>query len=316
MSPAEKALARILFQREIYRRDGQAFEDFFSRIMEYHNSNFNQIKPQGPIGDRKNDGYDRTTGTYHQVYAPEDVKETVSTAVTKARKDFTGMKAFWEALCPIRSYRFVYNDKYQGVYPTIEAELAAIKRDHNLEECGTLAAKDLEDIALNLTDDKIIAVIGFVPDPTHIQQVRFSVLDEVIRHVMSQQSPVTPGQIFSAPNFEEKIKFNGLSKVTGALLATGSFQRGAVDEYFSLNSAWARQSLRDTFSQGYASALAAIPDGQLEPPARGDLIFFEILQQALPPEATKAHQDAALVLMAYYFESCDIFEDPGINKRS
>jgi len=40
-----------------------------------------------------------------------------------------------------------------------------------------------------------------------------------------------------------------------------------------------------------------------------NLIFFDVLNSVVP-DNSKRTQDAALVLMAYFFESCDIFEDP------
>ena len=41
-----------------------------------------------------------------------------------------------------------------------------------------------------------------------------------------------------------------------------------------------------------------------------DDVFMYIYKLSLPPDATKAHADAVMTLMAYYFECCDIFESP------
>jgi uncharacterized membrane protein len=45
--------------------------------------------------------------------------------------------------------------------------------------------------------------------------------------------------------------------------------------------------------------------------------FFDLLEQVTPPLLPRvlkreraAAQEAAIVVMAYYFEACDIFEDP------
>ena len=48
----------------------------------------------------------------------------------------------------------------------------------------------------------------------------------------------------------------------------------------------------------------------------GDLVFFRLADEMTPPlRSTKEYQaaavqDAVFVVMAYYFEACDIFEDP------
>jgi hypothetical protein len=58
-------IVRLIFRNKIYSCDGTAFEAFFSQIMQCHNPNFRQVKPQGQYGDRKNDGFDSATGTYY-----------------------------------------------------------------------------------------------------------------------------------------------------------------------------------------------------------------------------------------------------------
>ena len=49
-------IVRLMFQTKVYSCDGAAFESFFTHIMQRHNRNFQQVKPQGQYGDRKNDG--------------------------------------------------------------------------------------------------------------------------------------------------------------------------------------------------------------------------------------------------------------------
>ena len=129
MTHQEKALARKLFKLKVHENDGNAFEQLFTQIMNYAHSGFKQIKPQGQIGDRKNDGYVPSLGHYYQVYAPENptAKQTQATAVTKAKDDFQGLIDAWHKTHPIKGYRFVFNDKYRGSFPTIEQDLADIK---------------------------------------------------------------------------------------------------------------------------------------------------------------------------------------------
>lgn len=78
LTPDDLYIARLLFQLEIYKRNGQDFENLFSKVMRLSNNEFIQVKPQGQFGDRKNDGFIKSSGTYYQVYAPENAstKET------------------------------------------------------------------------------------------------------------------------------------------------------------------------------------------------------------------------------------------------
>lgn len=135
----------------------------FVKIMAYAHRKFRPVKAQGRTGDKSNDGFDSQSGTYYQVYAPDDIRKTQGDALKKLKRDFRGLKVFWDNLYPVKRYFFVINDKYQGVSPTIEAELVAIKTKHSLTEADVFLAKDLEETLFNLSDDKGISVIGHVP---------------------------------------------------------------------------------------------------------------------------------------------------------
>ncbi len=73
MTTEEITLARIFFENKVRKSDGNAFEDLFTQIMNYAEPDFEQIKPWGNIGDRKNDGFIRSKGIFYQVFAPEDI---------------------------------------------------------------------------------------------------------------------------------------------------------------------------------------------------------------------------------------------------
>ena len=95
MDKQEKALARYLFQLKVHKANGQKFEDLFTSIMNYAEPGFRQIKAWGNIGDRKNDGYIKSTETYFQVFAPEDIGKSYPNAIKKLETDFAGLKKQW-----------------------------------------------------------------------------------------------------------------------------------------------------------------------------------------------------------------------------
>lgn len=309
MNRDERALARFMFKYKVLTSDGQAYEDFFVDIMQRGNTNFIGVKPQGKIGDRKNDGYDKKTGCYYQVFAPEDPKLKSQNAVKKLVTDFAGLYKHWNKVTPVKEFYFVFNDKYNGSFPTIETDLAKIKKTHKLNNCASFLAKHLEERLFALADDEIIAVVGFVPDPENILTLDYSVLTEVIAHVLKQKSQLEPSKLLSAPDFSEKIKFNGLGLQTSALLTSASYQVGIVDKYFELNSDFTKQELRDTINDLYKDALAKDFSGDTSGVNKSDLVFLDILY-SIAPDKNQTTVNAALVVMAYFFESCDIFEDP------
>ncbi len=308
MNVDEGMLCRIMLQNRVAYSDGQAYEDLFSKIVGKSRPNFVQVKPQGKVGDRKNDGYDKAVGHYFQVFAPENPKLSCAKAVAKLKTDFKGLNDYWQKVTPVKSFSFVFNDKYAGTFPEIETNLKAIKDEHKLSDCDCFLAKHLEDVLFNLGDADIFTIIGKPPNHENIASVDFSILKEVIDHILLLEQPVPAQSQLVAPNFDEKIQVNGLTTVVAGLLNTGSYQSGALTSYFSLSSNFARQLLRDKLNGLYLEAKQFM-DGTPAYPHKADVVFFRILER-MSPNGNQPARDAAVIIMAAFFETCDIFEDP------
>ena len=69
MTKDERYIATLQFQNKVLKSSGNSYEELFTCVMQQANPYFTQVKPQGSWGDKKNDGFDPTTGTYYQVYA-------------------------------------------------------------------------------------------------------------------------------------------------------------------------------------------------------------------------------------------------------
>lgn len=304
MDNARKTIARILFQNKIHKANGQKFEDMFTAILNYAESDFQQIKPWGCIGDRKCDGYIRSKGIFYQVFAPEEIGKSYVSVVTKIEKDFNGLVSQWN---PVNEFYFVINDKYLGVNADCEQKLQKVKSDNNLLSAGFLTAKDLENLLFGLSDDQIFLVVGFLPDPIHLKTINYSILNEVIEFVM--KSPLSNCAVnkSTVPDWDEKVKFNQLSSISSNSLSNGYLQIGALENYLKNNGKFLATELQKRLYQIYH-------DEKIKNKI-GDGLFWAVVNEA-SPKAESMYQAAVIVLMAKYFESCDIFEDPaGKNKK-
>ncbi len=307
MNNVDRYIARVIFVNKVLRADGQSYEDLFAAVLTKSNPNFRPVKPQGKFGDRKNDGFDQVNGIYHQVYAPEDATQKEKETIDKLEADFNGLKAYWDTICPIREFYFVLNDKFKGAYASLDAELSKIQKKHSLNVVGPYLAKDLENTLFALQDDAIFAVIGHPPTPDRIENLQYASLNDVIDYLFKVSKAVTRSDVLQAPDFDEKIKFNKLSSGTAALLATASFQGGSVERYFELNSNFAKENLKRVLSSLYSDALQKF--AHITDDTKNDHVFFEILEQAYPSGGF-SYQNSVLILMAHFFETCDIFEPP------
>jgi len=296
MNVQEKTLARSLFQNKILKADGQAFEDIFTAIMDYAETGFLSIKPWGNIGDRKNDGYIKSKGIFYQVYAPEDIRKSYRDAVNKLKTDFAALKTQWS---PINEFYFVVNDKYKGINADCEKTIEEIKETHDLNNAGFLTAKDLENKLFTLDDDQVLEITGFIPDPANIKTLDYSVLNEVIGHIMRLPLNKSDKSKIVLPVWDEKIKFNGLSEAVSQLLNHGFYQIHTLNEYLLNNGDFLADSLRDKMNEIYLKE---------KENNTGDDLFWAIVNCASPREENM-YQTSAIVIMSKYFETCDIFEE-------
>lgn len=281
------------------------------RIMQHHNPNFRPVKPQGRKGDGGNDGYDDKTGTYHQVYGPEYLENVQKQAVEKLQTNFQRLYKEWQESTPIQHYYFVINDKYKGTYPDIEKAIAELRKQYGEITFGIMLAKDVEAIFMGLQEDGMTDIIGSIPDPMKISSIDYSVMNEVISHIMNYVGTAIQENYEYEPNFDKKIEFNALSRYVSSILEAKVRDSYILDEYFRRNSEYTRNEIRDRFRTLYEQAKIETQDTSIEHINIPDLVFFHIVSKA-SPDPKQAIKDAVYVLMAYYFAACDIYEEPTI----
>ncbi len=306
MTKEEKYISRILLKSRFYQADKQAFEDLFTKIKQSEDGDFKQVKPQGRLGDGKCDGFNAVKEEYYQVYAPEELSGNQATMLSKMDSSICGLIKFWqEKDFKVSKFFYVVKDDYKNVYSLLYTNAKAIATNHKIK-CEILICKDLEDTFLKLDEDKMIDILGgIIPDPLNITNVEYGVMQEVIAFLLQSNAPRIKEEIPTHPNFEKKIIFNSLSKALADFLNAGQRQNFVIKDYFELNSKFIKEELRQIFNNTYKQAVLEIPESD----TKNDEIFQFIVDKSSPKDNFAFH-NAVYVLMAYYFEYCDIFETP------
>ena len=308
MEKEDRYVAKILFKNRVFQYKGQQFEDFFVAIMTKANSEFQAVKAYGKIGDQKNDGFIPSTGTYYQVFAPEDLKkrQTITDAVQKLERDFTGLYKNWNHICKLQKFYFVINDKYEGVSPKLTQKVLELGRNPLYSDISInlFTAKDLEKVFEKLEMSEIQDIVGFIPNVSS-EIIEYDSLQEVITYLLNAELPESEDGKLIVPDFSEKIKFNNLSIQINTKLMTGSYQEGILKRYFNENPG-INELLRGKFHAMYEKACEVISD---DCENASDSRFYYILENSAPKK-TIAIYTCVEVLMAYYFTTCDIFEEP------
>ncbi|MCF6317867.1 MAG: hypothetical protein L3J83_01090 [Proteobacteria bacterium] len=296
MNTQERTLARKQFQLKIYESNGQAFEDLFIQIMNYHKSDFQSIKPWGNIGDRKNDGYIRSKGVFFQVFAPEEITKSYVKVVNKLVADFNGLNKHWS---PINEFYFVVNDKYLGVNADCDQTMQKLAQDFNLKNAGFKTPKDLENILFSLDDDQILMVIGNLPDPANIN-LDYSIMSEIIGYLMNLSLVSTNDSSLIYPDWDKKIIFNELGELEATYLNNGYMQIGSLDSYLNNQSNFFADKVKDKIREVYVNCSAN---------SSGNDLFWKMVA-VISPNIGSAFQSSVIILIAKYFETCDVFEEP------
>ena len=298
--------AQILFKNKALSSDGQAYEDLFIRTMEEISTSFQPVKPQGSLGDKKNDGFDFATGEYYQCYAPEDLSKNITTAVNKLQKSADGLVGYWDSISKVKKIYFVVNDNYKGSYPEIHQKLAELRTQYVGIEFELLRAKDLERKILSLDVDTIQRIIGFLPDP-QTNPLDPDYLTEVLRHLMNFESDfqLMENDLPDKLDFTKKIKQNELSGYIENHLNIAHYSIYQVEKYFKYNSDFEKDELQKKFITLYQQEVENV--GSTED--KSNIIFTNLFNKICPRE-NQSVKMAVLILMAYYFEACDIFEEP------
>jgi hypothetical protein len=307
MNREEKHIARVKFQNKLLSSDKQAYEDLFTKVMQLYDLNFQPIKPHGKEGDKKCDGFNKTTGQYYQVYAPEDLDGKEKTALDKLESTIIGLFEYWQSISPIKEFYYVIKDDYKGAYPSLHLQLANIKRMYKIEKADVFLCKDLENILLQLSDDDVIEILGgILPNVANLTNIDVSSLGEVIVHLLNSERKPKEERFPDDPNFDKKIRFNNLSDEYASQLKSAYLQTYIIDEYFTYQGSFLKQDLKLVFSEFYSNSQVEVPEAIEN---RSDIIFEKIWDKASPNNKIP-YRNASLVLMSHYFESCDIFEEP------
>ncbi len=308
MTSEEHYIARILFKNRILESNGQNFEDLFVDIMTKSDIDFQAVKAYGNIGDKKNDGFVKSTGTYYQVFAPEDIgnSKTIYDAVNKLENDFRGLVSNWDDVCKIRKFFFVINDKYAGIAPPILEKVIELNKSDEFSEIeiDIFSSKNLEVVFDTLDDSQVYDIVGYIPKQD-MPLLEYEALQETVSYLINIELDDFEVDNLVVPDFDEKIKFNGLSKTVSDKLISASYQEGMLLKYFNENPGY-NSILQKKFHAIYEKSKIEVKDSV---DGFADRRFFFILGESCN-KRTMSIVTSVLVLMAHYFISCDIFEEP------
>ena len=260
-----------------------------------YKADFMACRPWGNQGDRKNDGFLKSERRFFQVYAPNKMK--AKKATDKITEDFEGAKVHWGK--HFDKWTFVHNAT-DGLPPHVQELLLDFEKANpgiSLEPWGL---EELMRVFRCLSPEDRASWLGHAPTEETKAKLGFKDLRVVLESLAGKAAPsgaavkpVPPG----------KIEANDLSESVATLIKNGMTKAPLVSDFLDK---WHDETLGERLAVAFHKEYEHLR-GSIQP----NRIFSE-LQAWVGGNSLGApeHQMAVLAVLAYYFERCDIFEEP------
>jgi hypothetical protein len=258
-------------------------------------ADFEEVRPYGRFGDLKCDGRRVSTKSIFQCYAPDTMKE--SDLIAKVDEDFHGARSHWAD--DMAEWIFVHNDG-RGLPPNAVQHLDSLRNIHAPLKIETWSEPELFSLVMSLDLGALQALFGPAASIAIVDRLVMADLVPIIEALQRQDPNV--GEPPLTPPSPEKLAKNALSEETAVLLRMGRRKSGLVETFFRKSP---RPDLGERIAEAFRLRYADLK--ALDLPA--DTIFKH-LQDYAGMNGEPKRQGAALAVLAYFFDNCDIFEDP------
>ncbi|PIS38358.1 MAG: hypothetical protein COT35_01245 [Nitrospirae bacterium CG08_land_8_20_14_0_20_52_24] len=292
----QQAFYEQKFENAFLRAKGSEFQTFFEKLMGLaYKADFMACRPWGNRGDRKNDGFIKSERRLFQVYAPNEMTEAKATA--KIQEDFEGAKAYWGT--HFDKWVFAHN-AVNGLPPHVQKVLLDFEAQNAGITVEPWGLEEFRAIFRRLTLDDMQLWFGIVPTDETKARLGFKDLQVVLETIASRT--VIHGQaVKDVPR--GKIEANALSESVATLLKAGMAKAPLVKDFFYQ---WHDITLGERIATSFRTKYEALY-GEFSP----NQIFAELQGWAGGGErGSPDHEISVLTVIAYFFERCDIFEEP------
>ena len=298
MDEVQVAFYRVLSRVAFLEKKGTEFQDWFVRLAGYaFGSDFEAVRPYGKHGDLKCDGRRVSTRTVFQCYAPYQQKERELNI--KIEEDFRGAHEHWGAW--MLEWALVHNET-RGLPASSIKLLDRLRQNHPNVKIEVWTEPSLQNLAADLPLHAQQTLFGYAPSKTGVETLMLEDIKPVV-DALQRMDPV-PGEEPLTPPSVDKLARNSLSEDAAGLLSLGRRKEAMVEVWFNKSpNAELGERVAEAFRRRYA---------ELKANERSSDGIFTHLQQYAGGDGEPAQQCAALAVLSYFFERCDIFEDPEI----
>ncbi|MEH0970248.1 ABC-three component system protein [Micromonospora sp. CPCC 205546] len=276
-----------------------AFENFFHGLMCLRHSDFVDVRTHGNIGDLSADGLRLHDARLYACYAPEVFD--ASKVKSKFESDLAGALAKRPGEFDV--FVFVHNDA-RGLHPEVTRLLSQARKAHDTLEFEQMGPRHMLRELYKLVKHEIEDLFGAeikVHDVVYgmgLDDLR-PLLDHLIEHRRRGATPAPAGEVSDL-----KMDYNRLDDDHRELLRLGMRHTYLIEQYYgTIDDVTERDEVAVDFNEYYRSVAQ-------EYDAPED-VFRKLQEYVAGNERGALSMERALwVVLAYFFERCDIFREP------
>jgi hypothetical protein len=302
MTPHQQWQWQALLELKLRRLHGDAFQDFFSTVMErLHGDDFVRVRAFGRRGDKGCDGYLLSSSQLFQCYGKlHDAALDVRAVVKKMGDDYA--KAATQLAAIIKEWHFVHN-LFDGAPVEATLKLKEMEGTNAHHRFGIIGPPGFEKRVFSLDEAHIVELLGPAATAEDTQNMRMEEVSELVRAVIAsiEQPDLGDGPVGTVPH--DKLEFN---KITGAwrhLLESAFRNAPYVQDYIDRHQdVEVGTRLAKVFRIRY-------DDLKVQGLTPNEIMMHLYERITGIGRVSAQRQVAAQALLAYLFEACDIFED-------
>ncbi len=296
----DRAIATLLLRSRLSVLSEGAFEDFFHSLMAASEPTYIPIRTAGSLGDEGADGLLLLGEKLHACYGPQVFN--ASKVIEKFWSDLAKAKA--KRSGQFKVFVFAHND-LRGVHPTVSGELVSAKRQNRELGFEVMGLRQHREVMLGLPREKIEDVLG-CPLPTGERTFNVGIEDltPLLDHLVGLRSESPTGKV--KPVSRHKMKFNGIDSDLRRDLVRALPSSYHIEQYYEHRRI---ATERDEVAKAMTREYLRIKDEYDDPEEiMWHLENYVVGNVSRPPKIRRA----ATVILAHFFETCDIFAEPTV----
>lgn len=293
----ERMSLRPVLWAKLHDLTGNAFQEFFQDLMSLCTPGFVDVRTHGNMGDLASDGLDLHNGKLYACYAPET--PDASATVSKFNSDLAGAVA--KRSGQFSTFVFVHND-VRGTHPEISAALAKARNEHPQLQFEAMGMRHFRDLLGPIARPSVEALVVVQLPLQHEVTIGLQEMEELLTFLAAQRLSSDSVMSLEAVS-SQKLAYSDLSEETRAELRDAMRFSTVIDDYYRDRiDVTERDEVAARFHAEYVEASTPGSDPE------DILLRVRIFLAGSRMSRADSYRSQTAVL-AYFFQTCDIFEN-------